>query len=589
VIFNELTKTTLAFFAIFGIIALFDRKLPINIFRRSKFLTAFCTASFFAFIAEFMFVSAEFEQIFEIAEKKQFLLNFSGLRLLVVSFLLFAIFCFVNKTLRAKTSYYLFEYKFDPTNRKQNIVYVFCVVLLILFSWICVYTSLSKEQREYPPYQQYNKYLVDAIISGRTYLDYGNPEKLLNAERPYDINYLIKNDYKRDVDWMFDWAWYKGKHYCYFGVVPAIILYIPYKIITGNYLSNQAGVFLFSAIAVVLLAMLWQFCVKKYMPNARFAFYLLSFMTLFFASGLFAVLRYPLFYTIVQSAGFMFSIAGIFLLFKSVENEKVNHIKLFFACLCLALVVGCRPNLIFVSLFVPVILWKYRSWKLLLFIMIPYIMVAIPLCMYNYARFDSIFEFGPKYNLSMSNLTAYGQLNPIGKIIQIFVFSVSYMFTPNIYSLYFPFVQCLPYDHSIVTMGIFRHNETGGSGIINFPIVLCLFYLFKKKFEENKRIIYTFLIVALSIILVNSFIAGFIRRYVFDFSTFIIIPSLFCAYYWWKAKEGTNRLKLIYVLLAFSIFVGLFLFVTGLYNNIVYKDTTLYRYLEYSLGILRLV
>jgi hypothetical protein len=50
-IFNELTKMILAFFAIFGIIALFGRKLPINIFRDRKFITAFCIASFFAFIA----------------------------------------------------------------------------------------------------------------------------------------------------------------------------------------------------------------------------------------------------------------------------------------------------------------------------------------------------------------------------------------------------------------------------------------------------------------------------------------------------------------------------------------------------------
>ena len=539
-------------------------------------------------VSQLIIIFAEngLDEISQIAINKQIPFYFSGLRLLVVSFLIFAVFLFANKKLRAKTSYYLFEYKFNPANKKQSMIYAFSVVLLILFSWFCVYTSLSKSQMKYPPYHQYNKFLVDAIIEGRTYLDYGNPQKLLNAERPYDTKWLIANGYRRDVDWMWDWAYYKGKHYCYFGIVPAIILYVPVKIVTGNYLSNQAGIFLFSSIAIILLAMLWRFFVKKYMPDACFMFYLLSFLTLFFASGLFVPLRYPLFYCIVQTAGFMFVIAAILLLLKSVEDENVNRLKLFFACLCFALVVGCRPNLIFVSLLVPVILWKRKSLKLFLFILIPYIIVAIPLCMYNYARFGSIFDFGVNYNMTVSNLFAQNLLNPLGKITKIFIASISYLFFPNRYSLYFPFVES--FTNSTVIMGIYQYNETSG-GIINFPIVLCLFYFIKNIFNKDnlkhRYIISAFLVIAAMIIILNSLIVGFLGRYIMDIAIFIIIPSLFCAYYW-QNNQSKRRLKIIYVLLTASIFVGMFLFVTGT-SFLSYRNPALYRYLEYSLGIIR--
>jgi len=298
-----------------------------------------------------------------IALNRQIPLYFSGLRLLAVSLLLFAAFTLFNRALRAKAGYYLFECVFNPASRKQNLVYALSVALLILFSWICLYTTrYSKSFLEVTTHSQYNRYLVDAIIKGRTWLDAGNPEKLLDAERTYggrkwlNRECLIANGYKQDVDWMFDWAWYKGKHYSYFGAVPAVLLYAPYKLVTGNYLSNHAGIFLFSAIAVVLLALLWRHCVMRYMPGTRFAFVLLSFLALYFACGYSNVLTFPRFYSVPQSAGFMFAVAGILLLFKAVDNEKVNRLLLFFACLCLALVVGCRPNLIFVSIFVPVLL-----------------------------------------------------------------------------------------------------------------------------------------------------------------------------------------------------------------------------------------
>jgi len=69
------------------------------------------------------------------------------------------------------------------------------------------------------------------------------------------------------------------------------------------------------------------------------AFYLLSFFALFFAGGLFGPLRFTQFYSIVSSAGFMFIVAGAYLLLKSVEREATNLRALFFACLCFALAV----------------------------------------------------------------------------------------------------------------------------------------------------------------------------------------------------------------------------------------------------------
>jgi len=537
-----------------------------------------------------------FDEISQIAVNRQIPFYFSGLRLLVVSLLFFAIILFVYKPLRAKAAYYLFEYKFDPASKKQNLIYAGLVMLAIAFSWFCDYTSASESQMNTPMNYQYSRYLVDAFLSGRTNIDFGHPEKLLNAERPNDHNWLSSNGYVLGVDWAWDIAYYKGKFYTYYGPVPAVFLYLPYKFVTGNYLSHHGGVFVFAAVAVIFLALLWRFLVKKYMTEARFAFYLLSFAALFFVSHLFAGLRYPTVWTIVQVGGFAFIVTGTYLLLKSVDKEKINYWQLFFACLCFALSVGCRPNMLLVSVIVPAVLWKRRSWKLALFVIIPYVMVAVPLCLYNYARFDSILQFGHKYCIGIGNAATADLLNPLGKVHRFFITITHYLFRPYIYSLHFPFVELVPPSGIITSALGFLWCYNSGGGLINFPILFCLFYLFKNILSKDKPdgfyLSSTFFIVAAVMILLYSSMGIFHGRYLLDCAVFFILSSLFCAYYWCGGGrcgvcQNTVRLKVAYALLIVSIFVGMFLFVT--WSDILgwtYYDPALYRYLEYSLGVI---
>jgi len=537
-----------------------------------------------------------FDEISQIAVNKQIPFYFSGLRIVAVSLLFFTVILFMYKPLRAKTAYYLFEYKFDPTNKKQNLIYVGLVIMTIIFSGICVYTSVSERFSNTASNFQYNRYLIDAFIAGRTNIDFGHPEKLLNAERPYDYYYLTTNGYERGVDWSWDIAYYKGKYYTYYGPVPAVFLYLPYKIITGNYMSYRTGVFAFAAIAVVFMALLWKFSVKKYMPNARFAFYLLSFLALFFVSYLYTGIRHPSVWLIVQVAGLAFIVAGTFLLLKSVDKENINHLQLFFACLCFALAVGCRPNTVLISVIVPIVLWKRRSWKLACFILIPYIVVAIPLCLYNYVRFDSVFQFGQKYCTSLINGTGIQLLNPLGKIHRIFVTAIFYFFRLHGYSLQFPFVDLVPPPGFATAAFGFVWVYNSGGGLINFPILFCLAYLFKNIFNKDKpdglRLSSVFVVIAIAMVIVYSVMGMFLARYLLDCAIFFVLPALFCAYYWCDDKldgvyQNLTRLKVVYVLLAVSIFVGLFLFVAGSdHIDMHYYDPALYRYLEYSLGII---
>jgi hypothetical protein len=250
-----------------------------------------------------------------------------------------------------------------------------------------------------------------------------------------------------------------------------------------------------------------------------------------------------------------------------------------------------------VSLLVPVVLWKRGLRNLLPVIIVPFVLVAVPLCAYNYARFGSIFDFGANYNLTSFNMTAYGLLNPLAKAIRRLVAPVKYLFTPVAYKLTFPFVGHLPRT-SWTVHGSFQYSDSG-VGIICFPIVFCLLWLIAR--GEKPRTIplmAALLVSACAVILLNSWFVGFVGRYSMDFAVFVILPSLFCAYYWCSGHKGgvggggvgllpaKGRLKAAYILLAVSIFTGMFLFVSGLSVH-PHSDPVLYRYLETSLGFIR--
>jgi hypothetical protein len=173
-----------------------------------------------------------------------------------------------------------------------------------------------------------------------------------------------------------------------------------------------------------------------------------------------------------------------------------------------------------------------------------------------------------------------------------------YFFRPYRYALYFPFVELIPPSGVITSAFGFICTHNSGGGLINFPIIFCLFYMFKNIFSNDKpeglRLSLVFFSIVVAMITLYSIVSGFHGRYLLDCAIFFILPSLFCAYYWcggWNRHgdgvcQSAPRLKIIYTLLAVSIFVGLFLFVTGgdhFYMG--YYDPALYRYLEYSLGI----
>src|ERR1035438_1482214 len=87
---------------------------------------------------------------------------------------------------------------------------------------------------------EYYALLTDAFLAGQTSLLVQPAAELLALPDPYDSS---ANGRFR----LHDASLYHGKYYLYFGPTPALVLFLPYKVLTGSHLPARVAVASFCA------------------------------------------------------------------------------------------------------------------------------------------------------------------------------------------------------------------------------------------------------------------------------------------------------------------------------------------------------
>ncbi len=433
----------------------------------------------------------------------------------------------------------VFNTTYSMRNLKQEYILLgILLVFLILLASINSYSS-SEENIEKgllgifsTDGEIYNKDFVNSLINKKFYLLKEPSEQFLKLENPYD-NFMRDTTVKRDVDYKWDTAFYNGHQYIYFGILPLLITFLPFYLLTSRYLKISIVVFIFSIFIFILLKEILVKILQKYFDNIPFkniVFFLIilcSGSLILYANGISRV------YELVIIVGLYFVLQGIYFIIKSTEVEEKRYINIFLGCLFLALSVACRPTDLLASLLiVPYLLKlfienikssKKNLFKLIVSVVIPYIVVGIALMWYNYIRFDNIFEFGAKYQLTIANMKNLGSrifAIPVGIMCNLFN-------VPN-------FISDFPFIENNNNLGIFYgyyyvENMLGGLFFIS-PICFAVFYIIKaNKKSENKelKIIMNFLvIVGLIIAILSVMMAGSNQRYLIDYAWMFILAGI---------------------------------------------------------------
>jgi len=519
------------------------------------------------------------------------------IRMVIVFGISLLLLCLKNAKLREKISYFCFNYLYDKANFRQRIVFAVLVCSMLVFNFLVSYSVCGFKDNELAPKwrKMYSHHMTDALLKRQLHLDIEVPKALLAAERPYDDVYrkrnslIISDSVKKDTlenAILWDYSYYKGKYYSYYGVLPVIILFAPYKLLTGDYLPSSMGAFLFASIATVLLMLLWKQIAQTYIKKLPYFFFLIGTAALYACSFVPVVLTMCILPNkIAQYSALVFVILGVKALLRA--NEKLSAKFFLVSSLSFALAVACRPSALFWSILIPVVLWDKRkeiihASRYMFAIIIPFAIIGSILAWYNYARFDYPFEFGVGYHIGSFNWSMVNQMSISGKIHIIINEILFTLFNPPNLDLTFPFVTAKQSNLHLAYVSFWYFQKI--VGIFCFPIMWFLFYVRKVEILRNFILAGIFIsLLNISLLVLKFGVTTY--SYNMDFSWIMAIGALICAFQLQEREAAMRKviLKIYYLCCTFTLMLSFFLTMSFLSNAL---DPKIQHYLARTFGVI---
>lgn len=308
----------------------------------------------------------------------------------------------------------------DFTQRRNLIVILIVIALLLLLclepmGWAPLWNGEVPGHRD-----QYEK-ITDAFLKGQLYFDVEVDPALLELDNPYDRDLRIEAGVEsRQWNDMWDHAYYDGHYYMYFGVVPVLLLFMPYRVLTGNPLTTYHATQIFAGFYIVGLFLLFAYLSKRFFPKMPFVVFLLL-GTAVAVMSIWYCVAYPALYCTAIISALCMMIWSLYFFVRAVFDGDITKKTFIFATagsLLGALAFGCRPTIALGNLMVIPLLVHFiknrkltgKQWCYTALCALPYVVVAAGLMWYNNARFDNPFEFGQSYQMTVEDQTQYGDL-----------------------------------------------------------------------------------------------------------------------------------------------------------------------------------
>lgn len=538
-----------------------------------------------------LYLSGETEKIkvsVDLAEGGEFMITDVGLNvtrpfcfhpLRVVCFLLLV---FIFQIFRPKSNIY--EKTLDLKEKRQKYllgttlilnIMVICVVSMAILPWRTWANTTWPADTEYES-------LTDALIDGHFYLNEEPSETLKKMDNPYDPQMREKLHQESGETYLTDYAYFNGKYYCYFGIVPALIFFVPFKLLFGVHLPAWLMVS-FCAILYCIVSYIFVYTlVKRYFKKISIGLYLIFAAVFVSMSSIVYLAFFATVYSVPIMLAMLLGIMGLTFWLKA-EGEKLKKRYLVLGALSIALIIGCRPQLAIILLFAFPIFWKeiknreFFSKKGLantLCVIIPFLVVGCAVMYYNYARFGNVFDFGANYNLTGNDMTHRGTVfarNWLG------IFE--YLFQPLNVASKFPFLRTIGDNLQTDYQGYVSYEPLFG-GFLWFNPICCvaiwgLRYRVKIKQKGIQGLTIFSFTSAVILILLTIQMSGLTQRYMSDFGWLMAIGTILMLaflndYYYDSSRIHRFFLKITVVLSALTVFLNYFnIFILERYGSMI--------------------
>ncbi len=425
----------------------------------------------------------------------------------------------------------VYAIKYNPKDAFQTGL---LICLMAAFLGGCIGISQGDPRYCDPPWAHHYQYhqLAVSLTEGHFYLDIEPSEDLMAMENPYDNN-------QRDADqveFQWDTAYFNGKYYSYFGILPVFVYYLPYYLITGQAFPTYVGILINVAFIIAGAYFLLRALARKYFPNTSLGVFILCQCMLILGCGTLLIVNPPTFYNMPGSMALALTLWGLYFWLRAAKNPRIHPGFLSLGALLMALVAASRPQMLVGSFLIIPIFWghiksalsgkQFRTFVLnFVQAALPYMIVAALVMYYNFARFGSPFDFGANYNLTTNDMTHRGfHLDRLPFGIFAYLFQ-----TPSLIG-HFPFMSSVSLQNTYQGMTI---AETMYGGFFWFNCgTMALVFLgnVKRELKEKKLWLLSILSAVMAVIVVCADVemAGILQRYGSDFGLFFILPAVIC-------------------------------------------------------------
>ncbi len=512
----------------------------------------------------------------------------------IVRFAVFLLVCFVVKK-------GLWHERFTAEHRSRAIA-ICGAAMCVLVIYTAVALSLNNADitllEEYPisnvnaadEYEQ----LFDAFVKGQLNLDIDYDTSLLDSlDNAYDRS---ERNEKNVTGSFWDRAYYDGKFYSYFGVLPVFTVYFPVYILTGGMPSTVLASAILCIYAIIFLTLLYNLVMTKFCKRAPAVLVVLGYFAVLFSSLILSLAAESMFYYMALLAGIGAVMAFFYFLLKAYYAEKPSGrcVFLVFTGISVVAIAAARPTLLLYTLaaIVPAV-YIFRSGSTVkqkvqytVSLGTPVVIGAALIMLYNYLRFDNPFEFGFNYQLTISMAEANTVTLSMIPAMIYHMFLQSPKVTSN-----FPYIEPKTYSLDSYT----RYTYLGRCmGVLNYPIIwgnVLLPFVSENRRNFKRQFCASVVVCAILLAFVDSCKAGFHYRYTGDilFALAIIAVVSVCGLLSLLEKTSYRLYKYAYALvvaaMSASVIFGLLMVFAGENHTLVEKLPQAAHFVENILSV----
>jgi tetratricopeptide (TPR) repeat protein len=243
--------------------------------------------------------------------------------------------------------------------------------------------------------------LSRGLLSGHLYLAKEAPAFLATLGNPYDpaANAAARDPYGYHLS---DLSYYRGRMYMYFGVAPALLVFIPWHLLTGHWLPQWMGVVLLCMAGLAVnLSTIGAVRARVFPGSAPWMPAVLA-LILGLASYAPLLLSSADMWEVPVAMGYFSAAVALRCLWQAYEHPQAPAKWLGLASAAFGVAFASRPNelpgalVLLLPFAIREIRVNPRAWAATI---VPATLCGAGVALYNGARFGSPFEFGTRYML----------------------------------------------------------------------------------------------------------------------------------------------------------------------------------------------